>query len=215
MAAASYPELVRASLVMTTTFVVAVVAILGLVVIHREALRRLLLRAVDPRPLGLLRVMFGLCLLLGALEVAPLNEYLFSDEGLLPSAAVPQVYGKAALAGYGDGVRASAGFNGGVSLLQYATSGRWSLLYFWDSPTFVRGYFFALVLACAAMVIGWRTRVSTAVTWLLYVGMLRRGDAHWGGEQVYCGFLFLLVLARAGEAFSVDNWSRRRRSRSR
>jgi hypothetical protein len=44
------------------------------------------------------------------------------------------------------------------------------------------------------------------VTWLLYVGMLRRGDAHWGGEQVYCGFLFLLVLARCGEAFSVDNW---------
>ena len=215
MAAASYPELARASFVLTTTFGVALVAIVGLVVIHREALRRLLLRAVDPRPLGLLRVMFGLCLLLGALEVAPLNEYLFSDEGLLPSAAVPQVYGKAALAGYGDGVRAPAGFDGGASLLQYVTSGRWSLLYFWDSPTFVRGYFFAFVLACAAMVVGWRTRVSTAVTWLLYVGMLRRGDAHWGGEQVYCGFLVLLVLARAGEAFSVDNWWRCRRLRAR
>ena len=215
MAAASYPELARASFVLTTTFGVALVAIVGLVVIHREALRRLLLRAVDPRPLGLLRVMFGLCLLLGALEVAPLNEYLFSDEGLLPSAAVPQVYGKAALAGYGDGVRAPAGFDGGASLLQYVTSGRWSLLYFWDSPVFVRGYFFAFVLACAAMVVGWRTRVSTAVTWLLYVGMLRRGDAHWGGEQVYCGFLVLLVLARAGEAFSVDNWWRCRRLRAR
>jgi hypothetical protein len=43
-------------------------------------------------------------------------------------------------------VRAPAGFNGGASLLHFVTSGRWSLLYFWDSPGFVRGYFAAFVL---------------------------------------------------------------------
>lgn len=215
MAAASYPELMRATFVLTIAFAVGVSATLALVVLHRDALRRVLLRAVDPRPVGLLRILFGACLLLGALEVAPLNEFLFSDEGLVPSAAVPQVQGREALAGYGDGVRAPAGFDGGAAALQFVTSGRWSLLFFWDSPEFVRGYFLVFVLACLTMIAGWRTRTSTVIVWLLYAGMLRRGDAHYGGEQVYCSVLFLLMLARAGEAFSVDNWLRCRRLRAR
>jgi hypothetical protein len=200
---------------LTTALGMAAVAVVGLALLHREGLRRALLRAVDPRPLAAVRVLFGLCLLLGSLEVMPLHEYVFSDEGLTPSAAVPQVHGRAALAGYGDGVRQPAGFDGAWSVIRYVTSGRWSLLHFWDSPGFVRGYFLLFVLACGAMIAGWRTRAATAATWLLLVGMLRRGDAHWGGEQVYCGFLVLLVFARAGEAWSVDNWLRCRRLRRR
>ncbi|MBK7830704.1 hypothetical protein [Nannocystis sp.] len=190
-------------------------AVIGVVSLERDQLRRVLLGLIDPRPLALLRICFGLCLLLGALEVAPLNQYLFSDEGLLPSPAVPQVYGKAALLGYGDGVRAPAGFVDGLGVRDFLVSGRWSLLYFRDDPAFVRAYFAAFVAACGLFVLGWRTRVAAAITWLLYIGMLRRGDAHWGGEQVYCGFMFLLVLARCGEAFSVDNWLRCRRLRAR
>ncbi|WP_170136513.1 hypothetical protein [Nannocystis exedens] len=41
--------------------------------------------------------------------------------------------------------------------------------------------------------------------------LLRRGDAHWGGEQVFCAFLFLLTWSRCGAAYSVDNWRRCRR----
>ena len=195
--------------------VLGALALIGLVALERDRLRRVLLALIDPRPLALLRICFGSLLLLGALEVAPLNIYLFSDEGLLPSPAVPQVYGRAALLGYGDGVRAPAGFTSGAGVLDFVASGRWSLLYFWDSPGFVRGYFAAFLAIGALFVIGWRTRLTGALTWLLYVGFLRRGDAHWGGEQVYCGFLFLLVLARCGEAFSVDNWLRCRRLRAR
>ena len=215
MAGMTDAELARAAPALATGLLLAALAVVALVAAHREALRRVLLRAVDPRPLALFRVAFGSCLLLGALEVAPLNLYLYSDEGLLPSAAVPQMYGKTALLGYGDGVREPAGFVDAPALLHHLASGRWSLLYFWDSPAFVRGYFAAFVLACVGLVLGWRTRSCAAITWLLYVGMLRRGDAHWAGEQVYCGFLVLLMLSRCGAALSVDNWLRCRALRRR
>lgn len=195
------PELTAAAPTLLLALLLAALATLALVALHREQLRRVLLGVVDPRPLALLRIGFGSCLLLGALEVAPLNLYLFSDEGLLPSAAVPQVYAKALLAD--DGA------------LAYVSGGRWSLLHFIDDPAFVRAYFAAFLAAGCLFVLGWRTRLCAVITWLLYLGMLRRGDAHWGGEQVYCGFLFLLLLARCGEAFSVDNWLRCRRLRRR
>src|SRR5690606_32193174 len=118
-------------------------------------------------------------LLLGALEVAPLGEYLFSDEGLFPSAAVPAMAGRGGLYGYGDGVRAPAGFHDAWSVAQHVASGRWSLLFFWDDPAFVRGYFAAFLVACVGLVLGLQTRVCAALAWLLYAGMLRRGDAHW------------------------------------
>jgi hypothetical protein len=79
----------------------------------------------------------------------------------------------------------------------------------------VRAYFAVFVLACVGLVIGWRSRGCAALCWLLYAGMLRRGDAHWGGEQVFCALLFPLMLARCGEAFSVDNLRRCRRLRAR
>ncbi len=209
------PVLTPAATLLTGALVLALVSSVGLVAVHREALRRVLLRAGDPRPLGLFRVAFGLCLLLTVLEVAPHSLYLFSDEGLLPRAAVAQVHGRDAMLGVGDGVRAPAGLADGSALLHYLVSGRWSLLHFADSPDLVRGYFAVLVLACVGLVIGWRSRGCAALCWLLYAGMLRRGDAHWGGEQVFCALLFPLMLARCGEAFSVDNLLRCRRLRAR
>lgn len=188
---------------------------IGLVAAHGDALRRVLLRAVDPRPLALMRIGFGVCLLLNLLEVWPLADYLFSDEGLLPRAAVVQIRDSAALAGYGDGVRAPVGFHDAAALLHYVVSGRWSVLHFVDSPLAVRIYLAALTLATLGMLVGARTRVSALVAWVLYVGLLRRGDAHWGGEQVLCGFLVLLAASRCGAALSVDNWLRCRRLRAR
>ncbi len=190
-------------------------ALIGLLAVHHERLRRVLLRAGDPRPLALFRIAFGLCLLQNLVEVAPHAIYLFSDEGLTPRAAVAEVHGMHAMLGVGDGVRTPAGFADDAAALHYLRAGRWSLLHFWDSPAFVRGYLAALFLACVGLVLGWRSRGCAALCWLLYAGLLRRGDAHWGGEQVLCALLFLLMLARCGEAWSVDNLLRCRRLRAR
>jgi hypothetical protein len=138
-------------------------------------------RAVDPRPIGLMRIAFGLCLLALVWETAPLATYLFSDEGLLPSAAVAEARGP---------------------------NGRWSLLYLVDHPAFVYAYLLALASAAIAMTVGWHTRVATVLAWFLLAGMLRRGDAHWGGEQVFTGFLFVLMFADSGAAYSLDSRGR-------
>ncbi|MCB9751495.1 MAG: HTTM domain-containing protein [Myxococcales bacterium] len=209
---ASADDIARLVPLLGAASLVAALAIAGLVAAHADALRRVLMRAVDPRPLALLRVAFALLLLLSLVEISPLNSYLYSDEGLLQSAAVPQVFGRAALVGFGDGVSEPAGFTSPRGALEFVIRGRWSLLYFWDSPAFVRGYFAALLCACVGLALGWRTRLCAALAWLLYVGLLRRSDAHWGGEQLFCALLFLLMLSRSGAALSVDRWRRRRRA---
>lgn len=200
---------------LTLALVLAALAVVGLVAGHRETLRRVLLQAGDPRPVALFRITFALCLLMNLVEVAPQAVYLFSDEGLLPHAAVAQVHGMQAMLGVGDGVRSTAGFADASAALHYLLSGRWSLLHFWDAPWFVYGYLAVTMLACIGLVLGWRSRTCAALCWLLYAGLLRRGDAHWGGEQVLCALLFPLMLSRCGEAFSVDNILRCRRLRVR
>ncbi|MBA3550222.1 MAG: hypothetical protein H0T76_27420, partial [Nannocystis sp.] len=207
--------LITAMTPLTGAVALVILTVIGLVAVHRETLRRVLLRAGDPRALGLFRITFGLCLLLNVVEVAPHSLYLFSDEGLFPHAAVGEMMGMDAMLGVGDGVRTPDGFADGGALLHYLLSGRWSLLHVWDSPAFVHGYLAALMLACVGLVIGWRSRGCAVLGWLLYAGMLRRGDAHWGGEQVFCALLFPLMLSRCGEAFSVDNFLRCRRLRAR
>ncbi len=207
--------LISAMTPLTGALALVILAVIGLVAVHRELLRRVLLRAGDPRPLGLFRIAFGLCLLLNIIEAAPQALYLFSDEGLFPHAAVGEMMGMDAMFGVGDGVRTPNGFADASALLHYLLSGRWSLLHLWDSPAFVHGYLAALMLACVGLVIGWRSRGCAVLCWLLYAGMLRRGDAHWGGEQVFCALLFPLMLSRCGEAFSVDNVLRCRRLRAR
>lgn len=187
----------------------ALAALLVLVALHLETLRRVLMGVIDPRPLAIFRALFGLTLCLYALEIAPLAVYLFSDEGLLPSAAVPQVMGGRASGILGEGVRDLG------SSLHYLASGRWSPLHFWDTPLAAQLHVGAFALASLALALGWRTRLAGVCAWLLLAGLLRRGDVHWGGEQVLVSLLFPLLLARSGAALSVDNWRRCRRLRAR
>ena len=187
----------------------ALAALLVLVTLHFETLRRVLMRALDPRPLAIFRALFGLTLCLYALEIAPLAVYLFSDEGLLQSAAVPQVMGGRASGILGEGVSDLG------SALHYLASGRWSPLHFWDTPLAAQLHVAALALASFALMIGWRTRLAAISAWLLLAWLLRRGDVHWGGEQVLVSLLFPLILARSGAALSVDNRRRCRRLRAR
>jgi len=174
---------------------------LGWVAARREALARVLFATVDPRPMAIFRIGFGACLLALVWETAPLSEYLFSDEGLLPRAAVAEARG---VQGLGPG-----GPEGLLGGLRYLVDGRWSLLHLYDPPWFARAHVVALGIAALALTLGWRTRTATVIAWLLLVGLLRRGDAHWGGEQVFTGFLFVSMFADGGAAYGVDAWRRR------
>ncbi len=182
--------------------VLAVAAGVGLCGLHRETLRRVLLGTVDPRPLALFRIAFGLCLLALVVETAPLSTYLFSDEGLLPSAAAPRLF---------DGPeRYTDDTVSAWTRLQYVMGGHWSLLHFRDDPAFAEAHVAALAVACVGLVLGCFTRTCAVLAWLLLAGLLRRGNAHWGGEQIFTGFAFLLIFARSGAAYGVDAWRRAR-----
>ncbi len=102
---------------------------LGWVAARREALARVLFATVDPRPMAIFRIGFGACLLALVWETAPLSEYLFSDEGLLPRAAVAEARG---VQGLGPG-----GPEGLLGGLRYLVDGRWSLLHLFTGWTFI------------------------------------------------------------------------------
>jgi hypothetical protein len=165
-------------------FAAALVVGVGWVAAHRGALVQVLFARIDPRPMAIFRIGFGLCLLALLWETAPLAEYLFSDEGLRRRA------------------EPSSGW------WRYVVDGRWSLLHVYDAPWFVHGYLVVLALASVALTIGWHTRAATIAAWLLFAGLLRRGDAHWGGEQIVTGLLFVSMFADSGAAYSVDAWRR-------
>ncbi len=181
-------------------FAGGLIVALGWVAARREALVRVLFATVDPRPMAVFRIGFGASLLALVWETMPLSEYLFSDEGLLPRAAVAEVRGATGLV-EPDGLRGA---------LRYLGDARWSPLHLYDPPWFARAHLVALGLAAAAMTLGFRTRTATVVAWLLLVALLRRGDAHWGGEQVFTGFLFVSMFADGGAAYGID--ARRRRA---
>ncbi|MBK9754106.1 MAG: hypothetical protein IPO88_11475 [Nannocystis sp.] len=187
-----------------------VALVLALVVLHRELLRRAFLRAEDPRAMAALRIGFTLVAIVGVLEPVLERRWLFSDEGMLLSAGAREYMARDALAGYGEG-----GFEGVAGWWHYLGSGAATPLHFWDSPAVIDAWCAVLMLALVGLLVGWQTRVCGVLALVLYVGLLRRNEAFWGGEQVYCCGLFMLAAARCGYAYSVDNWLRCRRLRTR
>ena len=89
-------------LVALTGLLVALV--LAQLVLQRELLRRALMRVEDPRALGLLRIVFGVVMIVGALEPVVEARWLFSDEGMFLGEGARAVVGDS-LAGYDAGRR--------------------------------------------------------------------------------------------------------------
>ena len=154
-------------------------------VVHRTWLRAVWFRLEDPRTVAVFRIATGSLLLAWLVDLAPLYDYLFSDAGLMT--------GEEARARFGRGQR-------------------WSLLYEYGSPTFVRGYVWVMGAACLAFTVGLATPVTKWITLALLHGLVTRNAIYLGGEQVFTSFLFYLCLSRCGEAYGFDAWRRRRRS---
>ncbi len=156
----------------------------AIVAIHHRLVRMLWFRMEDPRPVALLRIATGSLLLAWIVDLAPLWDYLWSNEGLL------------------TGAQAQARFGARRPL---------SLLYAVDSPSFVRGYVAVLIISCAAFTVGLLTRWTKWITLMSLLGLLARNAIVLGGEQVFTSFLFYLCLARCGQAYGIDAWLRSRR----
>ena len=157
----------------------------ALAVVHREMLGRLWRSTEDPRTVAAVRIVTGSLLIASVVAMAPVWDYALSSEGLF------------------TGAQARARFSGGQRL---------SLLYFVDSPGFVRVYAGALITSLALLTVGAGTAVTRWTSLLLFHGWVARNAIHLGGEQMFGPMLFYLCLARCGEAWSADAWLRRRRT---
>lgn len=131
---------------------------------------------IDARPFGLFRIAFGLLLLKKALYTLPLAEAFYSDAGIVPRAALP--------------------------------------LFSWDYASLLTlsGESWLAVLCCLvwalaalALALGWRTRLMSAICFVLLVSFFNRSPfINNGADVALCAFAFWGLFVPLGRCYSLD-----------
>lgn len=190
-------------------------ALLALVILQRESWRRFWLRTEDPRAIGLFRIVFAFLVLCNINGLWEHFEFLFTDEGLFVTETARQVVAGSQFAGYGDGYGADPrGFFDAQAWLTFLRGPKYSLLFFWDSPQFFWAHLWAFEIATLLFLIGWRSRWTGLLSFVLMMSLANRNPIYWTGADVVYRTLFLfVVMSRSGHAYSLDNWLRCRRLR--
>jgi hypothetical protein len=194
----------------------AAICVVVMFTMHADKWRRWWLTAEDPRGIAVFRIVFAFFVMANINGMWEFFEYLFTDEGIFPRDAARQLFAKSQFAGYGDGLSPDdpEGFYDAAAWWQFLRGPKYSLLFFWDSPTFFWAHLWAFELSAVLFMIGFRTRLFGILTWFLMNSILIRNNLPWEGtELVYRVMLTYLVLARSGHAYSVDNWLRCRKLR--
>jgi hypothetical protein len=174
-----------------------------------ESVRRALLGLEDPRMFALLRIGYAVCTFLCFIELEPYWRMLWSDEGVFDMEYAQDRLGRTALRGWDP--------EEGFFDLWAVACFLWhkpSLHYIYGSPTFVYGYMIVFFLVLALYAAGVATRTMGVIAWLMMSGVYNRNSLYWEGtDTVYRCFWFILLFAKTGHAWSVDNWLRCRRLR--
>ncbi len=193
----------------STALLTALLLLVGLFFVARRDLwGRLWWTRCDPRPLGMFRIVFGLVVLWTLLDLLPYARFLFSDEGLWLTKLARKRYG-AAFSHLWD---PAVGFEHLTDLVPSLLYG-FSLLHVRSDPFFVFLIFGLAIVSAALMTLGVRTRLTTVTTWLLVDTIYRHNLVFYSGADTAMRvFLFLGMLSRWGEAYSLDSWRRYRRA---
>jgi hypothetical protein len=142
-------------------------------------------RPVSARPLGLIRILFGIVALSNLAFCAVDLDYWYTDAGLLP----------------GDEAWVVAG---GLQP---------SILHFYQDPITLRVFFACTAAAAFCMMIGWRTKLMSILFYMGMLSIHNRNLVSSSGADVlFMVFTFNLMLSPCGAAYSIDSWlaSRRR-----
>ncbi len=197
-------------------FLGCAVLVFLLFIVVSDRWRRYWLTMEDPRSLALFRIVFGFFLICNVNGMHEYFMYLFTDEGIFTADVARQLHAAAQFAGFGDGTSTDEpwGFFDRPAFFEFLKGPKYSLLYFWDSPTFFWSYLIVFEVVAVCFMLGFRTRLMGILTWILMNGLLTRNYLMWeGSDLVYRCFLAYLVVSRAGHAYSIDNWLRCRRLR--
>ena len=155
-----------------------------------QELRELLFSPVDPLPLALFRVVFGLVLLGSFLTLCPDFDPLFTENSPV------RLEDSRLLSEY--------------AWIEPVPSWRWNLFELSPSSTWAAALFILYGFSVLSMTLGWRTRLATLLVFLLTVSIHRREPIIWtGGDFLFQIFAFWLLFVPAGVALSVDAWRRR------
>jgi len=192
------------------------VAVILFFILHADRWRRWWLSAEDPRGIAFFRIVFAFFVMANINGMWDVFTFLYTDEGIFPADVARQVFASKQFAGFGDGMVDGEpyGFFDAAAIWEFIKGPKWSLLYFWDSPTAFWIHLIAFEVAVISLMIGFRTRLAAVLTWFLMNSILTRNSLGWEGtELVYRTMLVYLVFARSGHAYSVDNWLRCRKLR--
>jgi hypothetical protein len=185
-------------------------------ILNSEGWRRFWLAAEDPRAIGLYRIVFGIFVICNMNDIWEYFEFLFTDEGIFTADVARQVHASAQFVGFGDGLSDDSpwGFFDWYGFWEFLKGPKYSLLYIWDSPKAFWIHLWAFEISAFLFVIGFRTRFFGVLTFFLMNSIFFRNHLFWEGtELVYRVFLAYLICAKAGHAYSVDNWLRCRKLR--
>ncbi|MBV1862116.1 MAG: hypothetical protein KUG77_27105 [Nannocystaceae bacterium] len=179
-----------------------------------ELWRRLWFTRVDPRPAALMRIVFGLVVFVTFYDLLfamnPLDfsvaRFLFTDEGLWLTDMARKNYG----GGLRDVYDAEHGFQNWYDPAKLLW-GKFTFLHLRSDPAFSMTLYYVMLGCIVSMIFGFRTRLATLVAFILVESFYRYSPIFYtGGDTVVRVFLFLGVFTRWGEAYSVDNWLRRK-----
>ena len=174
-----------------------------------ESVRRALLALEDPRTFAILRILYAVATFLCFIELEPHWRMLWTDEGVFDMAYAQDRLGRTALRGWTP----DEGFFDLWAVANFLWS-KPSLHYMYGSPTFVYGYMVVFTIVLAMYAAGIATRFTGILSWLMMSGLYNRNALYWEGtDTVYRSFWFILLFAKTGHAWSVDNWLRCRRLR--
>ena len=192
------------------------VALVALFALNPDRWRRWWLQLEDPRSIGLYRIVFGFFVICNMNDFWEYFTFLFTDEGIFTADVARHVHARAQFNGFGDGFTEDSpyGFFDFWGVVEFLKGPKYSLLYFWDSPTAFWIHLWAFEICAALFVIGFRTRLFGVLTFFLMNSIFFRNHLFWEGtELVYRVFLAYLIFAKSGHAYSVDNWLRCRKLR--
>lgn len=192
----------------TASLWLVVAGLLIFFVIRPELWRRLVLRRVDPRPAALIRIFLGITVLWTVADLLMWGRFLFTDEGLYLTDMARERFG--------DRLRKvwdpEHGFES-IPMTVGLLASKWTVLHMRSDPPLVWGVFAATMAANVAMIVGWRTRLTTLLTFIGVMQIYNYSPIWYaGGDTVMRTMIFLGLFCRWGEAYSIDTWRRRKRA---
>ncbi len=178
-------------------------------VLRPELWRRIWFARLDPRPAALARIALGITVMWTFADLLVLQgEWLFTDQGLLLTDQARKNYGGKLRTLWDP----EQGFETWKDVAMMMTD-RWTILHVRSDPPFVWSMFALLFASTFAMIIGWRTRITTVITWFMVLQIYGYTPMYYaGGDTVLRVMMFIGMFTDWGKAYSVDAWRVRRKA---